>query len=141
MIGSSSISFKKKEKLYKLVEEVMNMHDAFQSNSSQDDVDTLSSSQSASTLSTSTTSSKSNSLSEGVKTALLYINNCKKDIRVSPCIMMMIVMMMLMTMMMMLMTMMMMTISYSIPITDKDETLKQLASPPESSFILHHCHY
>ena len=123
MIGSSSISFKKKEKLYKLVEEVMNMHDAFQSNSSQDDVDTLSSSQSASTLSTSTTSSKSNSLSEGVKTALLYINNCKKDIRVSPCMMMMMMMMILMNMIMN-MIVMMITISYSIPITDKDETIK-----------------
>ena len=100
MIGSSSISFKKKEKLYKLVEEVMNMHDAYQSTSSQDDVNTLSSSQSASTA-----SSKSNSLSEGVKTALLYINNCKKDIRVSPCMMMM--MMMLMNMIMMMIVMMM----------------------------------
>jgi thioredoxin len=128
MIGSSSISFKKKEKLYKLVEEVMNMHDAYQSTSSQDDVNTLFSSQSA--------SSKSNSLSEGVKTALLYINNCKKDIRVSPCMMMMMMMMMLMNMIMM-MIVMMIPISYSIPI----QMIKQLASPPESSLILHQCHY
>ena len=110
MIGLSSISFKKKEKLYKLVDEVMNMDDAYQSNSSsQDDVDTLSSSLSpssgsASSLSTSsTTSSKSNSLSEGVKTALLYINNCRKDIRVSPFIVIMMMMMMIIIIMLLMM--------------------------------------
>jgi len=72
MIGLTSISFKKKAKIYQLVEEMMNMDDAY---------DALSSSSSSS--SSPSASTKSYSLSEGMKTALLYINNCRKDIRVS----------------------------------------------------------